>query len=51
MKRIIVTDDAGLTDEEIYCPNCGICIEYGWNGPPNYCPSCGSKIKVKFDDN
>ena len=43
----ITVGNPHFADETMYCPNCGIQIDYV-NRPPNYCPSCGSKIEVEL---
>lgn len=46
-KDIVTVGDVHLADETMYCPNCGIQIDYV-NWPPNYCPKCGAKIEVEL---
>jgi predicted RNA-binding Zn-ribbon protein involved in translation (DUF1610 family) len=34
-----------LPDAEMYCPHCGVCIEYTEGYSTNYfCPSCGKQL-------
>jgi DNA-directed RNA polymerase subunit RPC12/RpoP len=42
----IIIGDEILADEVMYCPNCGVEINYE-NYPPNFCPNCGNKISLK----
>lgn len=44
-KEIVTVGDYNLADETVYCPNCGVQIDY-YNIPPNYCPKCGSSISI-----
>jgi predicted RNA-binding Zn-ribbon protein involved in translation (DUF1610 family) len=36
-----------LSDETMFCPECGCEIEYE-NYPPHYCPNCGARIEIRI---
>ena len=48
-KEIVTIGNPHLADDTLYCPNCGLQIDYS-NLPPNYCPKCGADINVKFEE-